>query len=59
MLRQELIQYRGSCSVLLHFLNPKQWEKVVAASPRFNITPSEELVGKIEQLFGRGAVYFE
>ncbi len=58
-LRQELNNYQGSCPVLLHFLTPKQQEVTLAAGPGFKITPSEKLVAKIEQLFGKNTVYFE
>jgi DNA polymerase-3 subunit alpha len=59
VLRRELGQHRGSCSVLLHFVTPQQQEVVLASGPGFNVAPSDELVGKIEQLFGKNTVYFE
>ncbi len=58
-LRLELNNYQGSCPVVLHFLTPKQQEVVLAAGPNFKIAPTEKLVDKIEQLFGKDTVYFE
>ncbi len=58
-LHGELTNLRGSCILFLHMISPGQKETIMRAGADYNVAPSEELIDKIEQLFGKNAIYFE
>ena len=50
-------QYAGPCEAELALVLPDQTEVVVLCGDRFRVTPSDDLIGKVERLVGRDSVY--
>ncbi|ACY16560.1 DNA polymerase III subunit alpha [Haliangium ochraceum] len=51
-LEQILTASRGSCQAVLHLSIPRRSATSVWLDPRWNVAPSEELLARIERLFG-------
>ncbi|MGH8055893.1 MAG: OB-fold nucleic acid binding domain-containing protein, partial [Candidatus Entotheonellia bacterium] len=49
----------GESALYLHLLFPDEREVVVLPEGRFQVTPSDELVQRVEALFGSEVVHFE
>ncbi|MCD6499857.1 MAG: DNA polymerase III subunit alpha [Deltaproteobacteria bacterium] len=48
----------GECAVSIAVQDPTRWETILDLPSRFNVTPNDHLVSRIENLFGREVVLF-
>ncbi|MDH4100827.1 MAG: DNA polymerase III subunit alpha [Nitrospirota bacterium] len=57
-LRNLLNTYRGDCAVFLRLLIPNRSESLISVAKDIKVSPSDEMVEKIEEMFGKGVVTF-
>ncbi len=58
-LKNDLAAFHGRCEVFFHLSIPNEYKVTLAASRQWAVSPNEELMVKIEQIFGKEAVYLE
>ncbi|MDP6558739.1 MAG: OB-fold nucleic acid binding domain-containing protein, partial [Candidatus Binatia bacterium] len=51
-LHDMLLQYRGTCPVLLHLIKPDRSETIIALPHRFDVDPSPKLIDSVSRTFG-------
>ncbi|GMV39277.1 MAG: DNA-directed DNA polymerase [Myxococcales bacterium] len=56
-LQAAFLHFQGPCEAELSLQLPDRTEVVVACGDRWRVTPSDDLIGKVERLVGRDAVY--
>jgi DNA polymerase-3 subunit alpha len=58
-LKNDLSAFHGKCEVLFHLRFPNQYKVTLAASRQGVVSPNEELIVKLEQIFGKESIYLE
>ncbi len=58
-LKNDLSTFHGKCEVVFHLRLPDRYNVTLAASRKWSVSPNEELMVKLEQIFGRDSVYLE
>jgi hypothetical protein len=57
-LRDILIKFKGNSPLYLHLFTPNQGEVVLQTSKDFKINSDKTLVKRIEEVIGKGTVWF-
>jgi DNA polymerase-3 subunit alpha len=59
LLRDTLVQHRGTCNAYLHLLLANRTETVIALPAELKVAPTERMVEEVERLFGNGVTSFQ
>ncbi len=58
-LEERLSRNKGSSPVVLHLFSPGQYEVTVALNSQFKVSPTSGFARAVEELFGKGSIYFD